>query len=154
MDPGHFTELIESEEYYWWHLAKRELVTEILMNVFPAPGLTIEGGTGSARNLLKFSQRGYEVIGFDLIEDAVKNGRSRGQKVKWMTYGNSFSLPAAIANKGRNKFLNRANTSPLSFARVSRFTIACLKSCAQIERKLIHLTGIPFGLSRVGVLVK
>lgn len=152
MDPGHLTELIESEEYYWWHLAKRELVTEILMNVFPAPGLTIEGGTGSARNLLKFSQRGDEVIGFDLID--VKNRRSQGQKVKWVTYWNSFSLPAAIANKGRNNFLNRADTSPLSFARVSRFTNACLKSCAQIERKLIHLTGVPFGLSRVGVLVK
>ncbi|MDF1745060.1 MAG: class I SAM-dependent methyltransferase [Gimesia sp.] len=241
MDPGHLTELIELEENYWWHVAKRKLVTEILMNEFPPPGLVIEGGIGSARNLLEFNQLGYEVTGFDLMEDAVEHGRSRGLndirvhnlsqpwpvpaasakavilldvmehmedpvgllknaaetlvddggiiltvpaypllysdwdrklghfrrytksqfrkhaeqaglKVKWLTY--SFTLPAAIAVRGRDKILNRTDDSPPCFARVSRFTNACLKSCAQIERKLIHSTGVPFGLSLVGVLVK
>ena len=243
MDPGHLTELIELEENYWWHVAKRQLVTEIMLNEFPAPGLIIEGGIGSARNLLEFSQLGYEVIGFDLMEDAVEHGRSRGLansfvhdlsqpwpvsaasakavllldvmehmedpvqllknaaetlsddggiiitvpaypmlysdwdrklghfrrytksqfrkhaeqaglKVKWLTYWNSFTLPAAIAIRGRDKILNRKDDSPPCFTRISRFTNACLKSCAQIERKLIHSTGVPFGLSLVGVLVK
>ncbi|MFH1302538.1 MAG: methyltransferase domain-containing protein, partial [Planctomycetota bacterium] len=72
------TELIDLEENYWWHVAKRKLVTEILTNEFPTPGLIIEGGIGSARNLLEFSRLGYEVTGFDLMEDAVEHGRSRG----------------------------------------------------------------------------
>tara|TARA_R110002095_G_scaffold106233_2_gene93054 strand:- start:252 stop:983 length:732 start_codon:yes stop_codon:yes gene_type:complete len=243
VDPGHLTELIDLEENYWWHVAKRKLVTEILTNEFPAPGLIIEGGIGSARNLLEFSRRGYEVTGFDLMEDAVAHGRSRGLhnlhvhelsqpwpvtpasakavllldvmehmedpvqllknaaetltddggiiitvpaypmlysdwdrklghfcrytkskfrqnaeqaglKVKWVTHWNSFTLPAAIVCRGRDKILNRTEDSPPRFTRVSRFTNACLKSCAQIERKLIHSTGVPFGLSLVGVLVK
>ncbi len=243
MDPGHLTELIELEENYWWHVAKRQLVTEIMTNEFPAPGLVIEGGIGSARNLLEFSQLGYDVIGFDLMEDAVEHGRARGLnntyvhnlsqpwpvesssakavllldvmehmedpvlllknaaetlsddggiiitvpaypmlysdwdrklghfrrytksefrkhvelaglKVKWLTYWNSFTLPAAIAVRGRDKILNRTDDAPPSFTRVSRFTNACLKSCAHIERKFIHFTGVPFGLSLVGVLVK
>ncbi|HBL47452.1 MAG TPA: hypothetical protein DDZ90_29120, partial [Planctomycetaceae bacterium] len=78
MDPGHLTELIELEENYWWHVAKRKLVTEILFNEFPAPGSVIEGGIGSARNLLEFSRMGYEVTGFDLMQDSVDYGRSRG----------------------------------------------------------------------------
>lgn len=243
MDPGHLTELIELEENYWWHVAKRKLVTEILTNEFPAPGLIIEGGIGSARNLLEFSQLGYEVTGFDLMADAVEHGRSRGLnnlfvhelsqpwpvspntakvvllldvmehmenpvqllqnaaetladdggiiitvpaypmlysdwdrklghfrrytkskfrehaeqaglKVKWLTYWNSFTLPAAIAIRGKDKILKRMDDSHPRFTRVSRFTNACLKSCAHIERKLIHSTGVPFGLSLVGVLVK
>lgn len=243
MDPGHLTELIDLEENYWWHVAKRKLVTEILTTEFPPPGLVIEGGIGSARNLLEFSRLGYEVTGFDLMQEAVEHGRSRGLenvfvhelsqpwpvapasakavllldvmehmedpiellknaaetltedggiiitvpaypmlysdwdrklghfcrytkskfrqnaeqaglKVKWVTHWNSFTLPAAIAIRGRDKILKRTDDSPPCFTRVSRFTNACLKSFAQIERKLIHSTGVPFGLSLVGVLTK
>ncbi|QDV50545.1 class I SAM-dependent methyltransferase [Gimesia fumaroli] len=243
MDPGHLTELIDLEENYWWHVAKRKLVTEILTTEFPPPGLVIEGGIGSARNLLEFNRLGYEVTGFDLMQEAVDHGRSRGLenvfvhelsqpwpvapasakavllldvmehmedpvellknaaetltedggiiitvpaypmlysdwdrklghfcrytklkfrhnaeqaglKVKWVTHWNSFTLPAAIAIRGRDKILKRTDDSPPCFTRVSRFTNACLKSFAQIERKLIHSTGVPFGLSLVGVLTK
>lgn len=243
MDPGHLTELIDLEDNYWWHVAKRKLVTEILTTEFPAPGLVIEGGIGSARNLLEFQKLGYEVTGFDLMEEAVAHGRSRGLenvfvhelsqpwpvkpasakavllldvmehmedpvlllknaaetltedggviitvpaypslysdwdrklghfcrytkskfrqnakdaglKVKWVTHWNSFTLPAAIAIRGKDRLLNRTDDSPPQFARVSRFTNACLMSFAQIERKLIHSTGVPFGLSLVGVLTK
>ncbi len=243
MDPEHLTDLIELEENYWWHVAKRKLVTEILAAEFPAPGLLIEGGTGSARNLFEFSQLGYDVVGFDLMEDAVNHGRSRGLtnlfvhelsqpwpvssgsakavvlldviehmedpvvvlknaaetlsteggiiitvpaypklysdwdrklghfrrytkstfrqqaeqaglKVKWLTHWNSFTLPSAIVMRGRDILLKRTDNIPPRFSRVSRFTNICLKSLAQIERKLIHSTGVPFGLSLVGVLVK
>ena len=243
MDPGHLTELIDLEENYWWHVAKRKLVTEILTTEFPSPGLVIEGGIGSARNLLEFSQLGYDVIGFDLMQEAVDHGRSRGLEkvfvhelsqpwpvdsgsakavllldvmehmkdpvellknaaetltedggiiitvpaypmlfsdwdrklghfcrytkskfrlnaeqaglnVKWVTHWNSFTLPAAIAIRGRDKILKRRDESPPCFTRVSRFTNACLKSFALIERKMIHTTGVPFGLSLVGVLTK
>lgn len=243
MDPEHLNELIELEENYWWHVAKRQLVTEILTNEFSAPGLVIEGGIGSARNLFEFNQLGYEVVGFDLMEASVKHGHSRGLKnlyvhdlsqpwpvskasakavilldvmehmedpvlllknaaealsddggiiitvpaypmlfsdwdrklghfrrytkstfrqhaeqaglkVKWLTHWNSFTLPAAIAIRGRDILLKRQDDSPPQFTRVSRFTNSCLKSFAQIERKIIHSTGVPFGLSLVGVLVK
>lgn len=243
MDPEHLTDLIELEENYWWHVAKRKLVTEILTREFPAPGLLIEGGIGSARNLLEFNRQGYDVIGFDLMEKAVEYGRSRGLEnvhvhelsqpwpvspnsanvvllldviehvedpvlllknaaetlqpgggiiitvpaypwlysdwdrklghycrytksrfrhnaeqaglsVKWITHWNSFTLAPAILARGKDQMLRRELNGPPRFNRVSRFTNACLKSCARIERSLIHSTGIPFGLSLVGVLIK
>ena len=80
MDPGHLSELIELEETYWWHVAKRKLVIDILSREYPAPGILIEGGIGAARNILEFSQMGYEVAGFDLMQESVDYGRARGLK--------------------------------------------------------------------------
>jgi len=78
MDINHLQELIELEDTYWWHIAKRELVTSLLVeNVLP-PARVVEGGIGSARNLEEFQKLGYQVAGLDLLEDAVLQARSRG----------------------------------------------------------------------------
>jgi SAM-dependent methyltransferase len=78
MDRGHLDELIQLEESYWWHVAKRELVTAILRSRFPAPAHVVEGGIGSSRNLLEFRRLGYEVTGLDIMAEAVDHGRRRG----------------------------------------------------------------------------
>ena len=78
MDPSHLDELVRLEDSYWWHVAKRQLVSNLLKKHFPAPGRLVEGGVGSARNLLEFKQAGYEVTGFDIMEEAVEHGRRRG----------------------------------------------------------------------------
>ncbi|QDU14629.1 hypothetical protein CA11_24380 [Gimesia maris] len=243
MDPGHLSELIELEETYWWHVAKRKLVIDILSREYPAPGILIEGGIGAARNILEFSQMGYEVAGFDLMQESVDYGRGRGLKnlsvhelsqpwpvapssakvivlldmmehmkdpvqllknaaealsdeggiiitvpaypllfsnwdqklghhcrytkklfrqnaeqaglkVKWLTHWNSFTLPAAILSRGADRILNRNPDETPRFTRVPHYVNRLLLTCAGVERKLIHLTGVPFGLSLVGVLVK
>ncbi|MCA9174489.1 MAG: class I SAM-dependent methyltransferase [Planctomycetales bacterium] len=78
MDPAHLQELIDLEDTYWWHVAKRELVTRLVTRHFPAPGRLVEGGIGSCRNLLEFRALGYNVQGFDISERAVSYGRQRG----------------------------------------------------------------------------
>jgi len=78
MDPSHLDELIELEATYWWHVAKRDLVTNVLLSQFPPPARLVEGGVGSARNLLEFRRRGYEVSGLDNSPTAVANARRRG----------------------------------------------------------------------------
>ncbi len=78
MDPHHLDELIELEEDYWWHVAKRQLVTSILESQSPPPGRLVEGGVGSCRNLLEFQRLGYEVTGLDILPAAVEHGRDRG----------------------------------------------------------------------------
>lgn len=78
MDPQHLQELIDLEESYWWHVAKRRLVTSLLERFTPPPGRVVEGGIGSARNLIEFQNRGYEVAGFDLMQESVDHARSRG----------------------------------------------------------------------------
>ena len=78
MEHQHLNELIALEDAYWWHVAKRELVTHILQSEFPPPGRLIEGGTGSARNLLEFQRLGYRVGGMDSLAAAVEHARSRG----------------------------------------------------------------------------
>jgi SAM-dependent methyltransferase len=78
MDPNHLQELIDLEEGYWWHVAKRRLVVDLLHRYFPPPGLLVEGGVGSGRNLLEFQRLGYRVSGFDLMPESVANARSRG----------------------------------------------------------------------------
>ena len=78
MDRKHLDELITLEEAYWWHVAKRQLVMRLLETEFTPPGRLIEGGIGSARNLLEFQQLGYQVAGMDTLAAAVEHAHSRG----------------------------------------------------------------------------
>ncbi|QDU93886.1 class I SAM-dependent methyltransferase [Lignipirellula cremea] len=78
MEAGHLTELIQLEDSYWWHVAKRRLATRLLQEHFPPPGLVVEGGVGSSRNLLAFQELGYEVAGLDVMEPAVEHAHERG----------------------------------------------------------------------------
>lgn len=78
MDPKHLEELIAVENGYWWHVAKRELVLQVLRRHFPAPARLIEGGIGGGANLLAYRAEGYEVSGFDVMPDAVTHCRSLG----------------------------------------------------------------------------
>lgn len=78
MDPSHLQELVELEDSYWWHVAKRQLVLRLLQQHCPPPGRLVEGGIGSGRNLVEFSRLGYDVTGFDLMPAAVQHVRNRG----------------------------------------------------------------------------
>jgi SAM-dependent methyltransferase len=78
MHASHLQELIELEDSYWWHVAKRALVIELLRRYFPQPGRLVEGGIGSARNLIEFQKLGYQVAGLDIMPESVAHARSRG----------------------------------------------------------------------------
>ena len=78
MDPKHLVQLSELEDTYWWHVAKRQMVTKLVEQHFPAPNGLVEGGIGSCRNLLTFQERGYDVTGFDISEQAVEYGKAKG----------------------------------------------------------------------------
>ncbi len=241
MDPSHLDELIQLEESYWWHVAKRRLVRTILQTHFPPPAKLVEGGIGSSRNLQEFQELGYQVAGFDLMDEAVAHGRNRGLDelrvhdltqpwpldgesmdvavlldvlehmpnpvevlrhaskvlkpggglvitvpahpwlfgdwdkrlghyrrytarelrrhadaaeltIERLTYWNAFSLPAAIAVRGIQRVFpqdRRAN-----FPRVSPAINRVLLSLATAERWWMQRSGVPFGLSLVGVLQK
>lgn len=78
MHPSHLRELITLEESYWWHVAKRKLAASLIMRLASPPARIVEGGLGSARNLLEFQNLGYDVAGFDLLPEAVEHARGRG----------------------------------------------------------------------------
>lgn len=78
MDAHHLQELIDLEEGYWWHVAKRRLAEEILQRYLPPPGLVVEGGIGSGRNLLEFQRLGYEVAGLEIMPESVARARQIG----------------------------------------------------------------------------
>jgi SAM-dependent methyltransferase len=78
MESSHLEELIQLEDSYWWHVAKRKLVTSILKKEFAPPGRLVEGGIGSARNLVVFRELGYRVTGFDVMTESVDHARRRG----------------------------------------------------------------------------
>lgn len=78
MQASHLQQLVDLEDNYWWHVAKRQLVTRLLQKHCPAPGRLVEGGIGSGRNLLEFQRLGYDVTGFDLMPESVEHVRGRG----------------------------------------------------------------------------
>ena len=80
MDTQHLQELIDLDDSYWWHIAKRKLVVDLVTDRFPAPRPLIEGGIGSAKNLLTFQEAGYRVTGFDIMADSVRHAREQGLK--------------------------------------------------------------------------
>jgi len=241
MDPAHLKELIRLEDDYWWHVAKRELVCAIVERTFPSPARLVEGGIGSGRNLLTFREMGYDVVGMDISETAVRHvkecgipevhqhdlgqpwpmaeasmdvvvlldvlehienpvealahaGRSlrpgggivitvpaypslygewdrrlghfrrytakalriqaaeAGLSVRSLTHWNSIALPPAIVSRGLDRVFRRHRETV--FPPVSRPVNLLLKRSARAERWLLFRTGIPLGLSLVGVLVK
>lgn len=78
MDTRHLAELAELEDGYWWHVAKRRLAVRLLARHAPPPGLLVEGGVGSSRNLVEFHRLGYAVAGLDVMPEAVDLARERG----------------------------------------------------------------------------
>ena len=78
MQASHLQQLVDLEDSYWWHVAKRQLVRNLLQKYAPAPGKLVEGGIGSGRNLLEFREMGYDVSGFDLMPESVEHVRGRG----------------------------------------------------------------------------
>ena len=81
MDPAHLGELVELKESYWWHVSKRRLVMGLLARGFAPPRRLVEGGVGSARDLLEFTRAGYAASGFDSMPESVANARARGLEV-------------------------------------------------------------------------
>ena len=82
MQIEHLDELVELEETYWWHVAKRDLAVSLLEEHCPPPGRLVEGGVGSARNLIRFHEMGYDVIGFDVMPESVAIADERGLDVQ------------------------------------------------------------------------
>ena len=78
MDASHLKQLVDLEDTYWWHVAKRELAVKLLEKHCPPPGRLVEGGIGSGRNLVVFQELGYEVTGLDLMPESVEHVRARG----------------------------------------------------------------------------
>lgn len=239
LDRHHLDELISLEETYWWHVAKRRLVLDLLRRYFPPPGRIVEGGIGAGGNLLACRDLGYDVVGFDLMPDAVATVRLRGLatvetldleqqwpvepnsaaavllldviehvdrpelvlqhaagtlrpgggvivtvpagpwlmgpwdvalghrrrytrrllvehaaaaglRVAWASHWNAFSLPPALVVRLLQRL--RGGVHNTEFPRVARPINAALKGCAAIERAVLRVAPIPFGLSIVGVL--
>ncbi len=95
MQVEHLEELKELEESYWWHVAKRDLAVYLLQKYFPAPGKLVEGGIGSARNLITFQEMGYEVSGFDVMPESIETAQSRGLSAQL----HDLALPWPVENE-------------------------------------------------------
>ncbi len=80
MDRNHLHELIKTEKNYWWHVSKRGIVKDLLKQHFPPPASLIECGFGGGWNLSIFQNLGYEVMGLDLLQEAIDNAKNRGIK--------------------------------------------------------------------------
>ena len=78
MQVSHLQQLVDLEDSYWWHVAKRELVCKLMQKHCPPPELLVEGGIGSGRNLIEFRKLGYDVAGYDLMPESVSHVKQRG----------------------------------------------------------------------------
>jgi SAM-dependent methyltransferase len=78
MEIAHLNQLIELEDSYWWHVAKRSWATELLKSYAAPPSKIIEGGIGAAGNLVRWRDMGYNVTGLDFLEESVQHASSLG----------------------------------------------------------------------------
>jgi SAM-dependent methyltransferase len=98
LDAHHLQELIDLEEGYWWHVAKRRWAGQLLQRYLPVPGLVIEGGIGSGRNLLEFQRLGYEVAGLEIMPESVMHAHQAGvPNVQLHDLAESWPIPAGAA---------------------------------------------------------
>ena len=78
MDLKHLEALVAVERSYWWHVGKRQLVTELLLSRWPPPARLIEGGVGGGANLEALRDLGYDVSGLDVMPESVAQCRALG----------------------------------------------------------------------------
>ena len=78
MESAHLDQLIQLEESYWWHVAKRNWATQLLTQFVPPPSRIIEGGIGAAGNLLSWQQLGYQVAGLDCMPESIEHACKKG----------------------------------------------------------------------------
>jgi SAM-dependent methyltransferase len=125
MEHHHLQELIELEDRYWWHVAKRSLVVSLLKRHFPPPGLLVEGGVGSGRNLVEFRRLGYDVAGFDVMPQAVEHVRERGLAgVRLHDLTATWPLPEASARAVVLLDVLEHTPDPVEVLRHARSTLA------------------------------
>ena len=72
MEHRHLEELIAVERHYWWHVAKRALVAQVLAQWCPPPAKLVEGGVGGGANLVYWQELGYTVKGLDVMAESVR----------------------------------------------------------------------------------
>jgi SAM-dependent methyltransferase len=80
------------------------------------------------------------------------HAQEAGLNVRMITHWNAFTLPAAMAVRGLQRV--RPAGRRAEFPRVSSLTNRLLLGCAGVERRLMDVTGVPCGLSVVGVLTR
>jgi 2-polyprenyl-3-methyl-5-hydroxy-6-metoxy-1,4-benzoquinol methylase len=78
MEAAHLHQLIQLEDSYWWHVAKRHWATQLLKQHAPPPSRIIEGGIGAAGNLLRWQQLGYQVAGLDCMPESIEHASKQG----------------------------------------------------------------------------
>ena len=78
MEAAHLKELMTLESSYWWHVAKRQLATSLLLSHTPPVASIVEGGIGAGGNLLHWKSLGYDVQGLDIMDESVDYARQRG----------------------------------------------------------------------------
>ncbi len=98
MDPRHLDELARVEATYWWHVAKRALLADLLHRFAPPPGLLVEGGVGAGLTLRACRDQGYEVAGLDLVPEAVAHAAALGlSEVRCQDLHAPWPVPAGRA---------------------------------------------------------
>ena len=78
MEISHLYELGTLESSYWWHVAKRQMITSMLKSQVPPPNLLVEGGIGAAGNLRRWQSIGYTVQGLDCLDESIAFAREQG----------------------------------------------------------------------------
>lgn len=78
MEISHLYELGTLESTYWWHVAKRQLITEMLKTHVPPPSLLVEGGIGAGGNLQRWQSIGYTVQGLDCLDESIAFAKEQG----------------------------------------------------------------------------
>lgn len=142
MEKSHFDDLIHLEETYWWHVAKRQLATTLLLGRFPAPGRLVDGDLCSSRNLRGFRDLGYKVTGFDVMPEVVEHTTQPSFNE---VHQHDLSKPWPLApNSVRAAVL-------LDVLEHMDEPVQVLRSA---KRGWLTRIGVPFGLSFVGVLSK
>jgi SAM-dependent methyltransferase len=81
MRPSELRKLFRLEDTYWWYIARRELVRELLLKHrarLPARPRILDIGCGGGAGLAAFSRLGA-VIGLDRSNEALRLSRLRGR---------------------------------------------------------------------------
>jgi SAM-dependent methyltransferase len=78
MEVAHLDQLIQLEDNYWWHVAKRTWATKLLQHYVPPPSRIVEGGIGAAGNLIRWQEMGYQVAGLDCMTESVEHASQIG----------------------------------------------------------------------------
>ena len=131
--------MFRSEDILWWYIGLQDILMWSIRTFAKKRPLILDAGCGTGKNIQILSHEGYNVVGFDASEEAIRYSKKRGLNVKRGTItkipfrNNAFDCIICTDVFGILKTQKERHKAVSEFNRVLKTSGILILHCAALE---------------------